>query len=169
MNTIGYRNRFYQARQTWPQLDSPKACPPLQAANEPRAGESTEQGPPPDSLKAPQPTAEHSENTGAKLQAAIREIAAAREVNRISTRNVLEALIKRKGEPWAALWERDITSGNVRGPAAQLAQLLQPSGIIPQTIREDGTTSKGYKLSSFDDPATCQKDRLENDTTTQGA
>ena len=25
---IGYRNRFYQQRRTWPQLDSPKACPP---------------------------------------------------------------------------------------------------------------------------------------------
>ncbi len=102
----------------------------------------------------------HSENTGAKLQAAIREIAAAREVNQISTRNVLLALIERKGEPWAALWDRDIASGNLRGPAAKLAQLLQPSGIIPQTIREDGTTSKGYKLSSFDRP--------EDDTTTQG-
>ena len=66
---------------------------------------------------------------------------------------------------------RDIARGNLRGPAAKLAQLLNPSGIIPQTIREDGTTSKGYKLASFDDafPATCPKDRLENDTTTQGA
>ena len=50
---IGYRNpRFYQAR-TMPRLDSPIACPPPQAANEPRAGESTEQNPPPDSPKAP--------------------------------------------------------------------------------------------------------------------
>jgi hypothetical protein len=40
MNTIGYRNpRFYQAR-TMPRLDSPKACPPPQAANE--------QSPPPE-------------------------------------------------------------------------------------------------------------------------
>ena len=43
MNTIGYRNRFYQPR--WPQLDSPKACPPPQAAIELRAGESSEQSP----------------------------------------------------------------------------------------------------------------------------
>ena len=80
-------------------------------------------------------------------------------MNRISTRNLLDALIKRKGEPWAVWWERDIVTGNVRGPEVKLAQLLKPFGIIPQTIREHGTTSKGYKLSSFDDPATCQKDR----------
>ena len=55
MSRIGYRDpRYYQASQTWPQLDSPKACPPPQAANEPRAGESAEQSPPPDSPKAPQ-------------------------------------------------------------------------------------------------------------------
>jgi hypothetical protein len=47
MSTIGYRNRFYQARQTMPRLDSPKAAPPPQAANEPRAGELNEQSPPP--------------------------------------------------------------------------------------------------------------------------
>ena len=170
MNTIGYRNRFYQARPM-PRLDSSKAS--VQATNEPRANESNEQGAPPDSSKAPQPPAEPGENTGAQLQAAIREIAAAREVNQISTRNVLLALIERKGEPWAALWGRDIARGNLRGPAAKLARLLKPLDIIPATIREpDGrSTSKGYKLASFDDafPATCPKDRLENDTTTQGA
>jgi Protein of unknown function (DUF3631) len=153
MNTIiRYRHPIYGAEQTGPRLDTPKAEPPPQAANEPRADESNEQSPPLDSPKAPQPPAEHSENTGVKLQAAIREIAEAREVNRISTRNVLDALIKRKGEPWAALWERDIARGNVRGPAAQLAQLLKPFGIAPGTIREpDGTTPKGYKLESFKD------------------
>ena len=151
MSRIGYRDpRYYQASQTWPQLDSPKACPP------------------PDSSASPPPV-EHGENTAAQLRAAIREIAAAREVNQISTRKVLLALIERKGEPWPALWGREIARGNLRGPAAQLARLLQPFDIIPQTIREDGTTSKGYKLSSFDDPATCPKDRPENDTTTQGA
>jgi hypothetical protein len=164
---LRYRHWIYGAEQTRPRLDSPKTGAPPQAANEPRAA--NEQSPPLDSSKAPPPPAEDSENTGDKLQAAIREIAAARKVNQISTRNVLDALIKRQGEPWAALWGRDIARGNLRGPAVKLAQLLKPFGIIPQTIREDGTTSKGYKLSSFDDPATCQKDRFENDTTTQGA
>jgi Protein of unknown function (DUF3631) len=111
------------------------------------------------SLKAPQPPAEHSENIGAKLQAAIREIFEMREVSQISTRNVLLALIERKGEPWSALWARDIARGNLRGSAAKLAQLLKPFGIAPGTIREPDGTTKGYKLSLFDDafPATCPK------------
>ena len=102
-------------------------------------------------MKAPQPPSEHSENTGDKLRAAIREIAAARGVNQISTRNVLLALIERKGEPWAALWERDITRGNVRAAGAQLARLLKPFGIAAHTIREpDGSTPKDYKLQHFE-------------------
>ena len=126
--------RFYSARPTIPRPDPPKPSPP------------------PETPKAPQPPSEH----GVMLLAAFREIFEARKVSQISTKNVLLALIVRQGEPWAALWGRDIARGNLRGPAAQLARLLQPSGIIPQTIREDGTTSKGYKLSSFDDafPAT---------------
>ena len=59
MSRIGYRDpRYYQASQIWPQLDSPKACPPPQAANEPRTGESNEprsaneQGPTPATRKA---------------------------------------------------------------------------------------------------------------------
>ena len=117
-----------------PRLDSPKAEAPPQAANEPRPA--NEQTPPLDSSKTPPPPCEHGENTGGQLRAAIREIAAAREVNQISTRKVLVALIERKGEPWPALSERDIARGNLRGPAAQLARLLQPSGITAQTIRE---------------------------------
>jgi DNA-directed RNA polymerase specialized sigma24 family protein len=50
MHTIGYRNRFYQARHM-PRLDSSKACPPPQAArNEPRAA--NEPSPPPATREA---------------------------------------------------------------------------------------------------------------------
>jgi DNA-directed RNA polymerase specialized sigma24 family protein len=62
MNTIGYRNRFYQARQTWPRLDSPKAS--AQSANELRAA--NEQGPPlvtpetPDSANSLNPSSKAS-------------------------------------------------------------------------------------------------------------
>ena len=52
MSRIGYINpRFYQARHTWPQPDSSKACP--QAANEPRAGESNKPSPPPVTPETP--------------------------------------------------------------------------------------------------------------------
>jgi hypothetical protein len=148
-----------QAPDLWrgqlrPQPDSPKAEAPSQAArNEPRAGESNEQSPPPDSPKAPPPPAEHSENTGAKLLAAVREIFEAREVNQISTIVLLKALIERDGdEPWGVWWAADIKKGNTRGPAAKLAHCLKPFGIVPGTIRvPDDTTLKGYKLESFKD------------------
>ena len=158
MSRIGYRDpRYYRVQHPRLEPDSSNAC--TQAANE--------QSPPLDSSKAPQPPSEH----GVMLLAAFREIFEARKVSQISTKNVLLALIERQGDPWGALWARDIARGNLRGPAAKLAQLLKPFGIIPQTIREDGTTAKGYKLSSLDDafPATCPKDRPENVTTSQGA
>jgi hypothetical protein len=129
---IGYRHPLYGARQNWPPLDSPKACPPPQAP-------------------APRPPAERGENIDVKLLAAFREIFAARKANQISTIAVLKALIERQGEPWAALLERDITSGNVRAAGAQLARLLKPFGIAAHTIREpDGSTPKGYKLQHFE-------------------
>jgi hypothetical protein len=53
MNRIGYRHPLYGARQTWPRLDSLKACPPPQAANEPRASESTKQSRPPVTPETP--------------------------------------------------------------------------------------------------------------------
>src|SRR4029077_17955457 len=144
MSRIGYRNpRFYQARQTWPQPYPPKAS--AQAANELRTA--NEPSPPPDSLKAPQPPAEH----GVKLLAAIREMFEARGANQLSTIAALKALIERKGEPWAALLERDVTRGNVRAAGAQLARFLKPFGIAAHTIREpDDSTPKGYKLQHFE-------------------
>ena len=56
---------------------------------------------------------------------------------------LLDALIKRDGdELWAVWWEGDVTKGNMRGPAARLARLLKPFGVI---------VSKGYKRTSFED------------------
>ena len=88
-----------------------------------------------------------------KLLAAIREIFEACGADRVSTKDLLNALVERENdEPWASWWESDITKGNVRGVAAKLARLLKPFDIIPETIREaDGSTPKGYKLSSFKD------------------
>lgn len=93
------------------------------------------------------------DHIGTKLLAAMREIFQEKSVDRPSTRDVLDALIARENDdPWAAMWERDVQSGNVRGPAAKLARLLKPFGISAGTIREsDGSTPKGYKLESFED------------------
>ena len=74
-----------------------------------------------------------------KLLAAIREIFETCGADRISTKDMLNALIERENdEPWASWWESDITKGNVRGVAAKLARLLKPFDIIPETIRDTG-------------------------------
>ena len=76
-------------------------------------------------------------NTGIKLLAAIREIFQERGTDRISTKDLLGELIDRDGdEPWAACWQKDFNAENIKGPAAKLARLLKPFGIIPETIRE---------------------------------
>ena len=93
------------------------------------------------------------ENNSIKLLAAIREIFETRGVDRISTKDLLDALIERENdEPWGPWWEAEIAKHNTRGPAARLARLLKPFDIIPGTIREeDGSTPKGYKLALFED------------------
>jgi uncharacterized protein DUF3631 len=63
---------------------------------------------------------------GIKLLAAIREIFEVGKVDRISTKDLLAALIERDcDEPWADWWEADIAKGNTRGPAAKLARLFE--------------------------------------------
>ncbi len=52
-------------------------------------------------------------------------------------------------------WKKDIDAGNTKGPAARLAKLLKPFGIIPRTIREDGATLKGYPWSAFNEAFDC--------------
>ena len=138
MNTIGYRNRFYQARQTMPGLDSPKACPPPQAANE--------QSPPLDSSKAPPPPAEDSENTGDKLQAAIGgqdfEVVA---IN-VDTRNI--------EKPKAWLQETGIHNLTFYAdPSGKLLQVLQRSGHVvglPTTLMVD---ANGCEIALMKGPA----------------
>ena len=75
------------------------------------------------------------------------------EKDKISTENLLHALVARdNGEPWAHFWEKDLRVGNIKGPAGKVARHLKTFGIVSCTIREDdGSTPKGYKLSSFED------------------
>ena len=114
------------------------------------------------------------ESIGIKLLAAIREIFRTCKVDRISTKELLEALVERDGdEPWALWWECDVAKGNTRGPAAKLARLLKPFGVVAGTIRQEGdSTSKGYKLGSFEDAFSRylpQESRHKVDTTSQTA
>jgi hypothetical protein len=84
---------------------------------------------------------------------AIREIFSQEGKDKISTKDLLYALVARdNGEPWAIWWERDVKDGKTRGPAGKIARYLKQFDIIPMNIRmPDDTVPKGYKLESFRD------------------
>ena len=87
-----------------------------------------------------------------QLLGAIREIFTQTGKDKISTEDLLRALVAREnGEHWANFWEKDIKAENIRGPGTRLARYLKTFGIVPGTIREDdGSTPKGYKRDLFD-------------------
>jgi hypothetical protein len=93
------------------------------------------------------------ESTGVQLLGAIREIFTQEGKDKISTEDLLHALVRRdNGEPWAHFWEKDLKAGNTRGPATRVARYLKTFDIVSWTIRDaDGNTPKGYKLESFQD------------------
>ena len=66
------------------------------------------------------------ESTGVQLLGAIREIFTQEGEDKISTKDLLEALIARdNGEPWAIWWERDVKDGKTRGPGGKDRSLFE--------------------------------------------
>ena len=95
------------------------------------------------------------EETKIQLLAACREIPQAWKRDHISSKDLIDELVNRECETWAVWWKKDIDAGNTKGPAARLAKLLKPFGIIPKTIREDGATLKGYPWPAFNKAFDC--------------
>jgi len=94
--------------------------------------------------------ANDTESLGEKLLAAIRGAFAEAGVSRLSTDQLLDALMHCEGAPWVEWWERDLNSGNRQGPASRLARLLKPYGISSQAHRlPSGATLKGYAEKDF--------------------
>jgi hypothetical protein len=93
------------------------------------------------------------ESVQGKLLSAIREAFDASGTDKLSTQQLLEALVSHETDaPWAGWWESDLRNGNTRGPAARLARLLKPYSIEPRVIRfADGTTPRGYLREDFED------------------
>ena len=74
----------------------------------------------------------------------IRVIFDERETDRLASADLVEALGKIEGRPWAEY-------GRTGKPVSQnqLARLLRPLGIVSGTIRTASGTSKGYHLEAF--------------------
>jgi len=93
---------------------------------------------------------EDSESLGAKLLTEIWRAFEEAGAARLTTEQILTALMRCEDGPWVEWWEREINSGNRRGPASKLARMLRPYGIFSCSLRvSDGATQKGYKAEFF--------------------
>jgi hypothetical protein len=85
------------------------------------------------------------QSNGVRLLADIKQIFAEHGTDRISSADLVVALVAIETSPWAELSHgRPIT-------APKLARLLGRFGIAPGTIRVEGSTPKGYYLRDFQD------------------
>lgn len=75
----------------------------------------------------------------------IRAIFAERKADKLSSAELVGALVAIEGRPWAEWKAGKALSTN------GLARLLAPFRIMPGTIRSGADTSKGYRLGHFDD------------------
>lgn len=93
-----------------------------------------------------------TESLGSLLLRDIRRIFQEKELNRISTNELLECLLELEESPWAGFWSEDCQRGNRRGPAQKIARHLKPFGIASKTYRfAEGGEAKGYEESAFAD------------------
>jgi hypothetical protein len=90
---------------------------------------------------------EDDESPRVLLLADLRDLFEKKQVDRLPSERIIESLARMEHRPWPE-WKqgKPIT-------AVQLANELKHFSIRPRTIRlADGTTPKGYKLESFQDP-----------------
>ncbi len=92
-----------------------------------------------------------SETVRVVLLGAIREVFAAKQIDRIGTARLLKALVKRSDGPWVIWWGKDVASGDTKGPGYKLAQLLKPFGVRSKKIRIGKVTVRGFRLADFED------------------
>jgi len=96
-------------------------------------------------------TLAQDETVGVVLLRATREAFAAAGTDRITTADLLTALVDRDDGPWAEWWGKAVADGNTRGPAARLSRLLRRYGITSKNVRlDDGKVAKGYVLADFE-------------------
>ena len=95
--------------------------------------------------QAIQRTADGEQSIGELLLADIHAIFAKRDVDRVTSADLVEALIAIEGRAWAE-WK----AGKPISPNG-IARLLARFAIAPETIRVNDRTPKGYRRSQFED------------------
>jgi len=90
-------------------------------------------------------TAESLTNPGNELLADIFDIFESRNESKITTTELISALVNDDEKSWATY-----NRGKPLSPR-QLANLLKPYGIQPRTVRVLNTTPKGYYQDDFED------------------
>jgi hypothetical protein len=75
------------------------------------------------------------------------ETGAVRE--KLLTRELLNLLAAREGEPWGSWWGQALAKGDVQGPAYKLAKLLRPFEIKSHSIRVGDERGQGFDRDDF--------------------
>jgi hypothetical protein len=70
---------------------------------------------------------------------------------RLSTADLLEALVERDDAPWAQWWGDKVEAGgkSLNGPASRLARIIRPFGIKAEKIWFDDGTKNGVTIRGF--------------------
>jgi len=97
-------------------------------------------------------TAEEEENVNIRLLADIRIVFEERAADRISTDDLLHALVALDTDaPWPSWWGSDLQHDNLRGPAQKLRRRLKQFDLSSKTIRmPDEATARGYMRAEFE-------------------
>jgi hypothetical protein len=100
---------------------------------------------------------EEDVSLGVRLLAAIHGIFDSTGADKLTTKDILEALITIEDGPWALMFEDQLRQNKLQSAAAKLARLLKgykrPDGekIKPRPIRLDDEVVKGFYRSDFEE------------------
>ena len=94
---------------------------------------------------------EEDASKGVKLLAAFRTIFDSTGKDKLTTKEILEALVAIEDGPWALMFEDALKHDRFQTAASRLARMLKEYKIKPRTIKiTDQTTAKGYQRADFE-------------------
>jgi hypothetical protein len=90
------------------------------------------------------------ESVGVLLLGHVREVFEQHgALERITTAELLAALVDRDDGPWGDWWGDAVEADKLKGPAVRLARLLKPYDIQPKVLRFGEGTERGYERAAF--------------------